>query len=71
MICPYCNMEMDAGYIDQTDFRYPLQWYPAKREVGLFGGRKRSIKLTYGGTVKSYRCGRCRKIIIDEDQFDK
>ena len=63
---PYCNKEMEKGYIDQTDFRFPLEWYPANREVGFFVSKKRNVRLTYGGNVKAYRCDLCKKIIIDE-----
>ena len=66
MKCPYCGKETEKGYIDQTDFRFPLEWYPADRETGLFTGRKKHIRLTHGGNVPAYRCGECRKIIIDE-----
>ena len=66
MNCPYCSREMEAGYIDQTDFRFPLEWYPANREIGLFKTKKNNVRLTYGGSVKAYRCGSCKKIIIDE-----
>jgi len=66
MTCPYCNKEMEIGYIDQTDFRFPLEWYPANREIGFFKAKKRNIRLTYSGSVKAYRCENCKKIIIDE-----
>ena len=70
MNCPYCNKEMELGYIDQTDFRFPLEWYPANREIGLFKTKKRNIRLTFGGNVKAYRCDPCKKIIIDESKID-
>ena len=57
---------MKLGYIDQTDFRFPLEWYPANREMGLFKGKKGNIRLTYAGSAKAYRCECCKKIIIDE-----
>lgn len=66
MNCPYCTKEMENGYIDQTDFRFPLEWYPAKRESGFFASKKRNVRLTYGGNVKAYRCALCKKILIDE-----
>ena len=66
MNCPYCNSEMKLGYIDQTDFRFPLEWYPANKEIVLFKGKKGNIRLTYGGSAKAYRCEYCKKIIIDE-----
>lgn len=66
MICPYCSKEMEKGYIDQSDFRFPLEWYPAKGETGFFASKKRNVRLTYGGNVIAYRCEPCKKIIIDE-----
>ena len=57
---------MKLGYIDQTDFRFPLEWYPANREIGLSKAKQRSIRLTYGGSVTAYRCENCKKIIIEE-----
>lgn len=66
MNCPYCSREMEKGYIDQTDFRFPLEWYPANRETGFFVSKKRTVRLTYGGHVTAYRCEGCRKIMIDE-----
>ena len=72
MTCPYCNKEMELGYIDQTDFRGPLKWYPAKREKVLFimESLNRDVRLTYNGNVKAYRCEDCGKIIIDESTLN-
>jgi len=55
---------MEKGYIDQTDIRFPLEWYPASREKGFFASKKGNVRLTYGGNVKANRCENCRKIII-------
>ena len=70
MNCPYCNKEMEKGYIDQTDFRCPLVWYPAVRETGFFTSQKKNVRLTYHGNVTAYRCGNCKKIIIDESTLN-
>ena len=72
MKCPYCSVEMEKGFIDQTDFRFPLEWYPANRGTGIFNSSKRNIKLTSalkGGNVVAHHCAKCRKIIIDQDSF--
>ena len=61
---------MELGYIDQTDFRFPLEWYPANGEIGLFKTKRRNVRLTYGGKVTAYRCGNCKKIIIDESTLN-
>ena len=68
MMCPYCEGEMEKGYLDQTDIRFPLEWYPAKRDAGFWTSKKRNVKLTSmgtGGNVIAYRCEWCEKIIID------
>ena len=70
MHCPYCGKELEKGYIDQTDFRFPLEWYPANRETSFFSGKKKTVRLTYGGNCTAYRCGYCRKIIIEEGTHD-
>ena len=71
MQCPYCEEELEKGYIDQTDFRFPLEWYPAKQETGFFRSRKGRIKLTSafdGGYIVAYHCAKCGKFIIDQSQ---
>lgn len=75
MNCPYCNEEMEKGYIDQTDFRFPLEWYPANREKIFFAieSNKRNVRLTSAlksGTIIAYRCEQCKKIIIDENTLN-
>ena len=71
MICPYCNKEMELGYIDQPRFT-PLEWYPANREMAfaVIVSKKRNVRLTYKGTVKAFRCKDCKKIIIDESTLN-
>lgn len=72
MKCPYCGIDMEKGYIDQTDFRFPLEWYPANRGSGILVNKKRNIKLTSaikGGTVTVYHCAECRKFTIDQEDM--
>lgn len=66
MNCPYCDKDMEKGYVDQPLLFFPLEWYPAKRESGVFRSNKRNVRLTYEGNVTAFRCDACRKIIIDE-----
>lgn len=69
MKCPYCNEDMEKGYISQTDFRFPLEWYPAKGGTGFWANKKGNVKLTAslkGGSAIAFRCAQCKKIIIDE-----
>ena len=73
MNCPYCNREMEKGFIEQTNLMIPLEWYPAKRDGGIFVSNKRNVKLTSslrGGTLTAYRCNDCKKMIIDENALD-
>ena len=73
MKCPYCDNEMGKGYISQTDFRYPLEWYPAKREPGFLASNKGNVKLTNifkNGHIVVYRCEQCKKMIIDENTLE-
>ena len=73
MNCPYCNREMEKGFIEQTNFMIPLEWYPAKWYGGICASKKCNVKLTSslkGGTLTVYRCDDCRKMIIDESTLD-
>lgn len=68
MKCPYCSEEMAKGYIDQPDFRFPLEWYPVKHGTGIFTSKKRNIKLTSifaGGSIIAYHCAGCKKFVIE------
>lgn len=67
MKCPYCQKEMELGYIQCRD---GVNWTPKKQLVAAlscFG--KDSLSLENGEghnrAVIAYRCGDCEKIIID------
>ncbi|MBR4862027.1 MAG: hypothetical protein IKU09_07485 [Firmicutes bacterium] len=71
--CPYCNKEMEKGFVEQTNILIPLEWYPAKWDGEILVSKKRNIKLTSslkGGSLTVYRCENCRKMVIDEDMID-
>lgn len=70
MICPYCNEEMEKGYVNQTSVFLPLEWYPAKREGGILISNKRNIKLATAknGSLVMHHCAPCRKFVIDQDE---
>ena len=73
MKCPYCNEEMEKGYIDQTKAFFPLEWYPAKREPGILVDRRRNIKLSSvmkTGNVIVHYCAGCRKFVIDQNEVE-
>ena len=72
MKCPYCNKEMEKGYVDRTSPFLPLEWYPAKREGGILISNKRNIKLATvkSGSLVLHHCATCRKFVIDQDEVD-
>lgn len=70
MKCPYCNEEMESGYIKSSHF---IHWGKEK-ELGLLlddiklspNGLKEGIKSFFEGHfVEAYRCSGCNKIIIE------
>lgn len=73
MKCPYCEKEMEQGYIQCRD---GVTWTPKKQPIAALSVLgKGSLSLTNGAaensrTVYAYRCDRCKKVIIDyaEDQ---
>lgn len=71
MKCPYCNNEMELGYIQCRD---GVTWTPKKQLVSAlsFLG-KGGVSLTNGAhhnskTVYAYKCSECKKVIIDYSQ---
>lgn len=69
MKCPYCNEEMESGYIQCRDGIY---WSDKKRMVApLPPMRGSSIDLrticdgSYKSYATAYNCPKCKKIIID------
>ena len=69
MKCPYCNNEMQKGYIQCRD---GLHWTPKKQKIAalsglgtgavLFGNEESFVPNT---TALAYHCESCKKIIID------
>jgi len=68
MKCPYCNNEMELGYIQCRD---GVTWTPKKQLVAalsILG--KGSVSLENGAaensrTVYAYHCKECKKVVID------
>lgn len=68
MNCPYCNAEMELGYIQSRD---GLTWTRKKQPVpalAILG--KGSVSLENGAAdsaqcVYAYKCSACKKVIID------
>ena len=72
MICPYCENEMQKGWIDQD--RMGLSWTPDE-ERGFLKSllEPHDIRLTslaYGGRLIVYHCEACKKFIIDENDIE-
>lgn len=69
MRCPYCNCEMERGYIKSSHF---IHWGKEK-ELRLLSDDIKLVKRTLssmfeGNFVESYYCSECRKIIVSLDQ---
>lgn len=68
MKCPYCDKEMELGYIQCRD---GVIWGPKKQliaSLALFGKGSFILKngaSESGRTVYAHRCKKCKKIIID------
>lgn len=76
MKCPYCNTEMELGYIQSRD---GVSWSNKKSKVAAIASLSlNAISLASGGGIFSgasavaYNCRKCKKIIIDyrEDNSD-
>lgn len=76
--CPFCNQPLSIGYIKTRG--EVISWSFNKKKKSIFSSRwtveENDVKLgTFsflkdGGRVKAYRCDKCKKILIDEDDFD-
>lgn len=72
MKCPYCDREMELGYIQSRD---GVTWTPKKKLVSAFAILgKGSISLANGacdtsGTVFAYKCKECKKVLIDYSEI--
>lgn len=68
MKCPYCNHEMELGYIQCRD---GVTWTPKRQPIAalsILG--KDSLSLANGATdnaraVYAHKCSNCKKVIID------
>lgn len=71
MICPYCENEMQKGWVDQE--RFSLKWIPAEKrsfmEMLLQANVIQLTSLSQGGRVIMYHCADCKKFIVDENDI--
>lgn len=67
LMCPYCGKEMHLGFINQD--RYALKWVPEEKDKGpVLQWFSKGIKLTdlaTNGSIQSFYCKDCEKIVID------
>ena len=68
MKCPFCGKEMERGYIQCRD---GVTWTPKRQPIAAlsFLG-KNSVSLANGAadhakTVYAFKCGACKKVVID------
>ena len=66
MKCPYCDNEMELGYIQSRD---GLGWNAKKRIVSALSGTFADQNL--GETAVAFRCKECKKMIIDYSSIAK
>ncbi len=69
MNCPYCNTEMELGYIQCRD---GVIWDRQKRTVAALPSFRNSAivlgsgnGLFSGASVTAYNCKKCKKIVIE------
>ncbi len=71
MKCPYCNEEMEQGFVRQARIDAPLYWSTEEKMDGPFIDKK-EVKLT---SIRNFKCpmhycADCRKFIVDEDELN-
>ena len=66
MNCPYCNKEMEKGYVEQTGVLHPLEWYSEHRDGDFLWSKRKHVKLTTATTpLTMYYCEPCGKFIAE------
>ena len=65
MLCPYCQKEMESGFLQGRD----LHWKRNKSLIPALGGisamwEKDAWSFSYG-SVEAWRCTSCEKILVD------
>lgn len=66
MKCPYCNEEMEKGYIQSAR---PIFWGEEKHKISFQPNRDKEFTISKGFltgcTVESYYCINCKKLITE------
>lgn len=74
MKCPYCNAEMESGYIGQSELFVPITWVSDNVKEDAILPVHKTIKLTAmlkGGRIATHHCENCKKFIIDENDIER
>ena len=66
MKCPYCNLEMEQGYVQS---QRPIVWSTRKKRIAIIPDSPTDIGVTgegWGGCyAESFYCRTCNKLITD------
>ncbi|MBR5571590.1 MAG: hypothetical protein IKV99_02995 [Oscillospiraceae bacterium] len=69
MDCPYCQQEMEKGFVEQQRITVPLEWYSAKQEGDFLWSRRKRIKLTSAEEpLVAWYCCRCGKLVAEVEK---
>ncbi len=75
MKCPYCNKEMESGYVQ---CRHGLHWTPKKQKVAALSGMgKGAIAIgndngyMANSSAIAFHCKDCKMVIIQYGNSDK
>ena len=69
MNCPYCDKEMQKGFVEQQHLIIPLEWYSAKQEGSFPWSKRKRLQLT--STTESlvvWYCASCGKLIAEVEK---
>lgn len=74
MKCPYCQQEMEPGYIQCRDGVY---WSEKERKLAAIPPLSgKTLKLSsnetpFTASVRAWRCSECKKIVVDYGEVKK
>jgi len=63
--CPFCNNNLEHGYIGSESLISGIKWFEKKKLSGLGGKIIKDPGLTGMVYIEAYRCTKCKKIIFD------
>lgn len=65
MKCPYCNEEMEMGYISSRDLLCWTKKKPILSALSCLQKNAMPLSLSSSSHIVAYNCMKCKKIIID------